>query len=420
MRRLVRFVSTAILSCAFAGFASPSASAQFVGGDLYVAGWYDEIYRVEPGSWNVTKFADAGDGLDGVSAIAFRPSGTLLCSSFFNDRIVEFDDAGNGSVLYDRADGLRGPTGMNGIAYAENGDLYVCNHTGFNILCFPVGGGPAQIVAENKDGLLYPAGIAFAPNGDLFVANENARNILRIDPSWNLSVFDTLQDDPYSIVIRGNGDIYIATTPRMAIERYPAGDPTRRTDLVTFPNNVGEPSLQLNVDGSKLYFTSDTTANLIEVDADTGSSNEVVSAGRLFGAMSIGVVGAGKPAHWSNYGTGVAGTNGVPTLTPQTEPVLGTTLTVNAANSCGSPTSGWLLLGFQQASLPTRFGGDVLLVPALVAAISFSYGGDSFSGAIPNDPGLVGVSIELQVLELDSGAVRGVSFTQGLELVFGY
>ena len=58
--------------------------------------------------------------------------------------------------------------------------------------------------------------------------------------------------------------------------------------------------------------------------------------------------------------------------------------------------------------------------PAIVLPISFSYGHDYFSGDIPDDGGLAGVTLDLQALEADPGATEGVSFTAGLELVMGY
>ena len=58
-------------------------------------------------------------------------------------------------------------------------------------------------------------------------------------------------------------------------------------------------------------------------------------------------------------------------------------------------------------------------MPALVIPVSFSYGGDSFTGDIPDDPALCGVTIDLQAIEGDPGAAKGVSFTPGLELVLG-
>ena len=125
-------------------------------------------------------------------------------------------------------------------------------------------------------------------------------------------------------------------------------------------------------------------------------------------------------ASWFNYGAGWPGTHGVPAFTALTPPILGTTVTLFVENSYGKPTSGLLLIGFTQTSLHSSWGGDLLLLPALTVPISFSFGADSFSGDLPQDDGLVGLNVDLQVLEFDPGASKGVSFTAGLDLVLGH
>jgi hypothetical protein len=42
------------------------------------------------------------------------------------------------------------------------------------------------------------------------------------------------------------------------------------------------------------------------------------------------------------------------------------------------------------------------------------------NGTIPNDPALAAVNAYLQALELDAGASANMSFTEGLDLFFGY
>jgi hypothetical protein len=45
--------------------------------------------------------------------------------------------------------------------------------------------------------------------------------------------------------------------------------------------------------------------------------------------------------------------------------------------------------------------------------------GASLPGTIPDDGWACGLSADLQILELDPWAAKGVSFSAGLELVFG-
>jgi Tol biopolymer transport system component len=161
----------------------------------------------------------------------------------------------------------------------------------------------------------------------------------------------------------------------------------------------------LSADGEVVAFVSDA-ANLV-----TGDTNQCqdVFVHEL----------CSSPASWSNYGAGFPGTNGVPAFTSQQNPVLGTTITLDLANSYGNPTTGLIFVGFSRADIHSGWGGDLLVAPALILFVTFSYGGDSFTGDIPDDPTLCGFAIDLQAIESDPGATKGVSFTPGLELLLG-
>lgn len=125
------------------------------------------------------------------------------------------------------------------------------------------------------------------------------------------------------------------------------------------------------------------------------------------------------PAWWTTYGSGWPGTNGVPSLSATSNPVLCTTLGIAADNSSGVTTAGELFAGFQSAQLATEWGGTLLLLPALSAPVTIPAMGLSLSALIPCDNNLCGVEFSLQVLQFDAGASRGVSFTPGLELRLG-
>jgi Tol biopolymer transport system component len=124
-------------------------------------------------------------------------------------------------------------------------------------------------------------------------------------------------------------------------------------------------------------------------------------------------------ASWSNYGAGFAGTNGIPSFTARSNPVLGTTVTLDLENSWGSPTTGLLLAGVARASISTNRGGDLLVDVLVTAPIALGTGALAIDWDVPSDPALDGASIDAQALELDPGAAKGVSFTAGLELVPG-
>jgi hypothetical protein len=166
----------------------------------------------------------------------------------------------------------------------------------------------------------------------------------------------------------------------------------------------GNSGLAISADGQIVAFES-LASNLVA--GDTNGYTDVFVRERC-------------DAFWSNYGAGFPGTNGVPSFTSRTDPVLGTTITLDLANSAGVTTAGLLFLGFQRAQIHSSWGGDLLVVPFLTIVIAIPAAGASFGGGtLPDDDALCGLEIDLQAIESDSGAARNVSFTPGLALVLG-
>jgi len=185
----------------------------------------------------------------------------------------------------------------------------------------------------------------------------------------------------------------------------------------------------IDVDGVGMKDVGDMVApeqlfgwSFISGPLDVNDADVIVGTAAWKGGPGLESAFRLKPsvASWFNYGAGWPGTHGVPTFTAQGAPILGTIVTLDVQNSLAKPTAGVLLVGVTQADLRSSWGGDLLLLPVLTIPISFSFGGDSFSGLLPLDNALVGSNVDLQVLELDPGATKGVSFTRGLDLVLGY
>ena len=184
-----------------------------------------------------------------------------------------------------------------------------------------------------------------------------------------------------------------ATTTRMSV------------DSSGTEGNSSSLSPSISADGEVIGFWS-FASNLVAGDTNNTSDAFVHEACSTF-------------ASWSNYGAGFPGTNGVPSFTSQQDPVFGATITLDLANSYGKPTTGLIFIGFSRADLHSGWGGNLLVVPAVTILITFSYGGDSFTGDLPDDPTLCGFALDLQAIESDPGAAKGVSFTPGLELLLG-
>ncbi len=126
-------------------------------------------------------------------------------------------------------------------------------------------------------------------------------------------------------------------------------------------------------------------------------------------------------ASWSNYGAGFPGKNGIPSLTAQSDPILGTTLSVDM----GSSAKGWsiaaLLVGTQEASIPMRKGGDLrVLLDIAVIILALPSTGLTIDEDIDDDRTLCGLEFFAQSFVVDPDAAKGQSASAGLKLVLGY
>ncbi len=119
------------------------------------------------------------------------------------------------------------------------------------------------------------------------------------------------------------------------------------------------------------------------------------------------------------YAQGLAGTNGVPTLSPSTNPVLGSPIHIDLGNSSGGSTLGLVIVGLLPAEVPFS-GGTLVADPhGWFVPVVMDASGAALDAVIPSDPGVRGISLFTQLLVLDAGAVRGVSMSRGCEMVEG-
>jgi Tol biopolymer transport system component len=145
------------------------------------------------------------------------------------------------------------------------------------------------------------------------------------------------------------------------------------------------------------------------VPADTNAVNDVF-------VRECGPVAAA----WSNYGDGFSGTAGVPTFVASANPVLGSDLALDLGNSSSLYTVGALVIGLEPAHLPSSWVGELVVLPAVTMLVGISPWGATLLGSVPADASFGALEFDLQVLEMDPGAEKGISFTQGLALVLGH
>jgi hypothetical protein len=153
------------------------------------------------------------------------------------------------------------------------------------------------------------------------------------------------------------------------------------------------------------------------------SFNSFTAAGKKLFGQAIDWAADGCCAQSSNYGTGLAGKNGVPTLKTNIAPKFSANVNVLISNSSGTAAPALLLAGQQPISFGF-LGGTLLVNSTFNGYFSLPAGGISIPWSVPNLSVFCGVSrrsliFYAQVLQGDSAAAQGVSFTQGIRLELG-
>jgi hypothetical protein len=125
-------------------------------------------------------------------------------------------------------------------------------------------------------------------------------------------------------------------------------------------------------------------------------------------------------ASWDIFGTGLAGTQGVPALLLGNDPVIGTTAQIVMDTMAPGAVIAWIHLGFAQAAIPAK-GGTLYVNPISSIPLPLPAGPTVLALAIPPDAALaLGPLMLLQLTVPDAGAPVGWSFSQLLRIDFGY
>ena len=197
----------------------------------------------------------------------------------------------------------------------------------------------------------------------------------------------------------GFADVFVHDLQTGVTHRMSAGIAGSESNSDSFDPSV-------NGNGDNVAFTSFAT-NL--VGRDRNGAGDVFARERCV-----------DEASFAHYGTGWPGTFGIPELLPGNDPELNRHFLLTITNSSGVDTPGVLMIGASKASIPTSAGGTLLVDPQLVVLLSIPPGGTTLDCPLPPDAANCGAELNVQVLELDPGASGSISFSDGLELLFGY
>lgn len=299
------------------------------------------------------------------------------------------------------------------------------------------GGGNYSFKVEQFGNELAPDGrfVAFSTSQhDLFAGDDNSTfdvflrdlvagttTIQSVDSDGAVSAPDSIQYDigTFATGISADGRYVLmaGAAKTLAPDGYSCHDIyVRDRDLSMTTRQSNGPSghagngisygSRMSADGAHVVFVSQAT-DLIEGHATSGQCAFLVNRPL-------------RPASAESYGSGLAGALGTPALTAATLPYLNLSCDVDLTNSSTQWTVALLFLGTGTADLPTRLGGDLLVAAQWTQLVVVSPYGASLVARLPHDERLAATDLHLQALELDAGAIHGVSFTAGLTLHPGF
>ncbi len=264
-----------------------------------------------------------------------------------------------------------------------------------------------SVDSSGAEGNGNSGGKAISADGQIVAFDSLASNLVPSDTNgtWDVLIHDCSSGLTERVSVdssgsQGNGKSYLsAISANGTIVAFGS----EASNLVA--GDTSQPGI--SADGTIVTFSS-VASNLVGNDTNTARD--------VFAYEPCCTVDAA----WSNYGAGFPGSTGVPSFISRVDPVLGTRLTLDLANSYGNETLGLLLVGLQEASIPTIWGGDLLVLPRSASLLIVRWIGISIESEIPDHHALCGLEYFLQALEIDPGAARGVSFTAGLKLLLGH
>lgn len=236
----------------------------------------DSIFEFDPAT-GATRFFSTFSRQDcGItSGLAIAPdNSTIRASVYYRRSVMEIGEDGEAEVALDHRDGIGGgPRGSNNIGYAANGDFFVA-YSG-ELLRFPAGGGPREILADWHDGIVGYGPIAVAPDGSVYfgVAESPGPEVLRIAPDGEVTVFDTLDlgCDLSSLSIDNDGNLFALTSA--GLYRYDAGNPGSRRLLAALPGSGPHASIVVNPSGQQVFVCRENIFRM--VDASTGAITDL-------------------------------------------------------------------------------------------------------------------------------------------------
>jgi sugar lactone lactonase YvrE len=287
---------------------------------------------------------------------------------------------------------------------------------------------------ESTDGLLnWPDGMAYDDDGNLYVANLGNDTIVKIDPQGQASIFSDDQDlifEPGGLTIDGAGNLFVANYAFHTIARFRLD--TGEGEVFAGPDStkMAAPNdLKLSRKGGMIV--SGRNGRVTRIDA-LGNLTVMIENPALSELDGVSVLADATlcTGRFETYGQGQAGSGGLePQFRAIFSPCPGQVIGLELRDFVGGAPA---IMFVSMGSLPAGtlfFKGAPMLVdpssPFFLSLPLFLPGAGAGAGdltlqfTVPEAPGLAGLELYHQVFAADPGAPNGISASNGLKETFG-
>ncbi len=278
-----------------------------------------------------------------------------------------------------------------------------------------------------------PDGLAFDDDGNLYVANLGNDMIVKIDPAGNATEFASdpnLVREPGQIAIDGAGNLFVTSYALHIVARFRLD--TGEGEVFAGPDQskmVSPNDLKLSRSGGMIVAGRLGRVSRIDALGNITIENENLDLSEYDGVSVLAddTVCSGR---YETYGVGSAGSDGVvPQMRAIFGPCSGHTIGLEFRDFVGSSSAILFVSGAPLESGVAGIKGVPLLInPGAAPFLSiplFFPGSGAGNGDItlqfdvPVMTGLDGVELYHQVFAADPGAPKGISSSNGLKETFG-
>ena len=226
----------------------------------------------------------------GIEGPAVDKEGNLYAVNFEKEGTIGVVDSdGNGSVFVTLPEGSTG----NGIRFNDNGDMFIADYTGHNVLLVEKNTKSVSVWAHNAE-MSQPNDLAIAPNGSIYLSDpnwaESTGRIWMVDASQKIVLLEESMGTTNGIEVSPDGKkLYVNESVQRKIWEYDINDDgsvSNKKEFMSF-SDFGMDGMRCDAKGN-LYITRYDKGTVLIVSPDKKILKEVLLKGKKPSNITFG------------------------------------------------------------------------------------------------------------------------------------